>query len=400
MCMVQKLLGDFKTLGLGDASKEATLLYLAATSRMMARKLSVLLVGPSSQGKSTLLKTVQALLPEREVLSLAFVTKAAIMRVRDLRGKVILFNEHASDPELASVLRQLISEGRVQYRLIWKGSPTSIDLVGPTVILEATTTEDGIDFQNRNRALVLHLRTSHDELQQRFESIKRRRTMPAVYEDKCREEAIAWHQNFQQSLNPKLRVIIPFAEKIEFKSRHVHAQRFLENFLTLIEVIAFLEQSHREVERLPNGDACIEASIEDYAMAHHLINGIALESGEDELPDEAVALLRDLRSNSRLLGDEAFGRRTISEKIPRWTPKPLRRLLRCLQENEFLTRKAGPKNAAMYTLTDFGRAVDLEAMSRACSSLPSPTALEQLVSPPAQPCPEAGANLTRYMASS
>lgn len=395
MSMVQKFLADFKTLGLGDASMETTLLYLAAISRMMARKLSVLLVGLSSQGKSTLLKAVEALLPPQAVLAAAFITKAAIMRERDLSGKVILFSEHANDPEPASVLRQLISEGCVQYRLIWKGRPTSIDLMGPTVILEATTDEDGIDFQNRNRALVLHLQTSPEELQKRFEAIKHRRTVAAINEKKARDEIIAWHQQFQQSLNSNLRVVIPYAREIHFASPHVHSQRFLENFLTLIEVIAFIEQSNREIKRLPNGEAYIEATLNDYAMAYQIICGVNVETGEDDLPDDAVLLLKDMRRESCLLGKEPFGRRAISERLPRWSYKKLRRLLPCLQGNEFLSRKSGQHNAAMYEMTEFGRKADLDSMlPRACSSLPRPSVLQERVSNLARTCPTARASIT------
>lgn len=377
MCMVLQIMDEFKSLGLVDGAKEATLAYLAATTRKMHRKLSVLLVGPSSQGKSTILKTVESLIPKEDLLSLAFITKAAIMRAEDLRSKVLIFIEHSDDPDLASVLRQLISEGRVEYRLVLRGNPISIQLIGPVVHLEATTDEEGIDFQNRNRSLVLRLQSSPEELRERFEQIKHRRTITSWYEERKKQGIRDWHLTFQKSLNSNLRVVIPYAKEIQFKSQYPHAQRFLENVLTLIEAIAFIEQHNREKKSLPTGESYIEANHKDYAMAYRLIQGVGVDTGEEALPDDAIELIRDLRKHPQFLGLQPFGRWSIIEKLPQWSYKRLRRLLKCLEENDLMERTTGAHNAAHYRLTEFARTAELdEKMPRMRLALPKPSTLK------------------------
>lgn len=216
---------DLETLGICDHQAEATLLYLAATSRRMSRKFSVLLVGPSAEGKSTLLNAVSQLFPPEEIMSLAFLTKAALMREGDLSSRVILFNEHCADDDLASALRQLISEGEVRYRLMLQGNPQTLYLRGPLVVLEATTDQDDLDFQNRNRSLVLRINTTQEELTNRLRRIKSKCTREGIEKSLEAQSVLKRHRSIQEALDSTLDVVIPFAEQIQFRSHLPHARK-------------------------------------------------------------------------------------------------------------------------------------------------------------------------------
>ena len=63
-----------------------------------------------------------------------------------------------------------------------------------------------------------------------------------------KERIIRLHQNAQRLLETGLKVVIPFAEHLEFPSKILRTRRDNMRYLSLIEVIAFLHQHQREIK--------------------------------------------------------------------------------------------------------------------------------------------------------
>src|SRR5258707_1008771 len=79
----------FKAMGIHDHTEVAMLLYLACTSRKTREQVSVILTGQSSSGKSTILEAVLKLIPETYTEKLSFISKAALLRLKNVKGKVL-----------------------------------------------------------------------------------------------------------------------------------------------------------------------------------------------------------------------------------------------------------------------------------------------------------------------
>ncbi len=394
MSTLVQLQDDLEALGIYDHQAEATLLYLAATSRKMERKFSILVVGSSAEGKSTLLNTVSRLFPPEDITPLAFLTKAALMREGDLSGKVLLFNEHCPDAALASALRQLISEGQVRYRLMLEGTLQTLCLNGPLVILEATTDSAELDFQNRNRSLVLRINTTPVELAARLERIKSTFMQEGLARAHLAESIWLRHRTIQASLDPKLKVVIPFANQIQFRSILPHSQRFLSNFLCVVQAIAYLDQAARERHPTDSGPY-IEATLDDYRVAHHLIRTAKLETGDDLLSDEAAALLLAIRKIPECLGPQPFSRNDILSHTKEWTYKQLRRLLPQLLECGLIESTRGAHNTVRYKLSEMSRHLDREnSLTALWTTLSNPERLTTR-GQTAEACPGELANVNR-----
>ncbi len=96
----------FEQMGIRDHTEVAMLLYLACTSRKMREQVSVILAGQSSVGKSTILKAVLKLMPVADRVELSFITKAALLRMANLRRKILAINETIEDSTVRLKIEQ------------------------------------------------------------------------------------------------------------------------------------------------------------------------------------------------------------------------------------------------------------------------------------------------------
>jgi hypothetical protein len=111
--------------GVAGESRIAKLLYLAVTSRLLQRPVSVALKGPSSGGKSHVVERVLSFVPESAYYALTAMSERTLAYSEEpIRHRFLVIYEAAGmSGEFATYLmRSLLSEGRVRYETVEKTS--------------------------------------------------------------------------------------------------------------------------------------------------------------------------------------------------------------------------------------------------------------------------------------
>jgi hypothetical protein len=146
----QGILGRFAealaSSGVAGEARIAKLLYLAVTSRLLQRPVSIALKGPSSGGKSYLVERVLSLVPQSAYYALTAMSERTLAYSEEpIKHRFLVIYEAAGmSGEFATYLmRSLLSEGCVRYETVEKTSeglkPRLIEREGPTGLIVTTT---------------------------------------------------------------------------------------------------------------------------------------------------------------------------------------------------------------------------------------------------------------------
>ena len=269
-------------------TKEAQILYLALTSRLLRTPVCVAVKGPSSAGKSYLVKQVLPYFPESAYLTISGASEKAILFMEDsLEHRFLILAEAAGlQSEFAQYsIRTLISEGELNYRSVTGGpnglEPVTVHKEGPTGII-LTTTQVQVHSENETRLLSVNLIDSPQQTAAVLDAVARR------YSDSQGSYLIppdeAWIslQRWLETVNAP--VVIPFAEEVarSIPCNAVRLRRDFEKVLVLIQAHALLHNATRK--RDENGS--IIATIEDYAQVRSLVEGVVSEGIEASVPSD------------------------------------------------------------------------------------------------------------------
>ena len=167
------------------------------------------------------------------------------------------------------------------------------------------------------------------------------------------------HQNAQRLLQP-IPVVIPWANKLKFRTDQTRMRRDHQKYLSLIASITLLHQHQRaKKQRTVDGEAVdyLEATTEDAELANRLISEVMGQSLNSLLPQTRQLLI---------LLDDHISQRSEQEKKPRsqirftqrqlreafdWGDFQLRRHLSRLVELEYvLFHRTGNGNQRDYEL--------------------------------------------------
>lgn len=287
---------------LGYVGEEATkrLAYLVATSRLLAKPLSAILMAPSGAGKSDLLDKLTLLLPAEAVEFLSRVTPSALYYAGPdhLRHKVVVVDEQAGASDADYAIRTLQTKGLLRLALSVGGKTERFEAHGPIALLSGTTRSD-LDPENLSRCLELPLDDSPEQTK-RIQAAQRRawagHAPPAV-------DLQRW-QDAQRVLDAA-DVVIPFAERLDYPARTTRDRRDQQKLLSLVAAHALLHQRQRE--RDPQGR--VVAQLADYDVVHRLL-AAALEQSHDGLSPRAARVLKLLVD-----AQEPLTRREVAERI-------------------------------------------------------------------------------------
>jgi hypothetical protein len=155
--------------GVAGESRIAKLLYLAVTSRLLERPVSVALKGPSSGGKSHVVERVLSFVPESAYYALTAMSERTLAYSEEpIKHRFLVIYEAAGlSGEFATYLmRSLLSEGRVRYETVEKTSegmkPRLIERDGPTGLI-VTTTAVKLHPENETRLLSLTVTDTQEQ---------------------------------------------------------------------------------------------------------------------------------------------------------------------------------------------------------------------------------------------
>jgi hypothetical protein len=284
--------------GVAGESRIAKLLYLAVTSRLLQRPVSIALKGPSSGGKSYLVERVLSFFPKSAYYALTAMSERTLAYSEEpIKHRFLVMYEAAGmSGEFATYLmRSLLSEGRVRYETVEKTSegmkPRLIEREGPTGLI-VTTTAVKLHPENETRLLSLTVTDTQDQT---------RAVMAALAEEagEAGPNFEPWHALQVWLEDAEHRVSIPYAKILAdlIPPVAVRLRRDFGALLNLIRAHALLHQASRERD----SEGRIIASIQDYAAVRELVVDLVGEGVEATVPDtvrQTVEAVKRLREDS------------------------------------------------------------------------------------------------------
>lgn len=374
---------DMEALGYVGEETGKILGLLIGISRKLPSPLSGIVLSQSGAGKSGLTGLVEMLTPPEDVILFSRITPQALAYVaRDYLKRKLLIIEERKGAEAADYsIRVLQSKQRLSSAVTVKDPTTgkmstkTFEVEGPIAYLE-TTTNPNIDHENATRCFLIELDESEEQTR-RIHARQReaRRRGGLVAQNRC-EAIVRRHHNAQRLLET-VQVEIPFADQLEFPSRWLRTRRDNENFLSLVEVVAFLHQLQRRREVLEEGEVevvIVQATLEDYRAAYDLAKDV-LRSTFHELSRAGRELWSRVLELPDKLSEPAhqvrFTRRELRQHTG-WQEHRLRDALRELVEMEYLQGQGSQGVPYTYRLLVFD-----EAGPPVLSGLTTPDELER-----------------------
>ena len=362
--LVRRILEDYEACGLVGERVNKLMCYLACTSRLLPRPLAVLVQSSSAAGKTTLLEGTLGFMPEEAVVHTSAVTGQALyyMPREGLRHKILCVAEEQGALDATYALKLLQSEGVLRIATVGRDATTGRqqtehhEVEGPVAML-LTTTAEHPDGELANRCIILFV-CEYPEQTATIHARQRHTYLPATSHanDHTNRQALQLrHQHAQRLLEP-LPVVIPFADKLTFRSDQVRHRRDHAKYLSLIATIALLHQYQRKrITRC--GETCVVATLADARLANRLA-AATLGLRADELLPQTQQLLQELagfvteQAQLENVPREAvrFTQRQLREKLC-WSDRSLRRQLTRLVELEYvLAYRTGRGNGRAYQL--------------------------------------------------
>lgn len=249
----------------------AKILFLVMVSRLFGKPCSAVVKGESGSGKSYLVQQVLQFFPPSAYLSLTGMSPKALLYLDEsLKHRMLIVAEvqHDASEFHDYALRSILSEGRLVYKTVEstsRGNQTrALECEGPTGLI-TTTTASSIHPENETRLISLKVSYTPEsgrESMLRTAEIVNRHNEP----DRSSWQALqVWLESGDR------RVVVPYAKSLSrlFPAALPRAHRDFMQVLTLVKAHALLHRQHRDRD----GDGCIVATTEDYAVVAGLIDG-------------------------------------------------------------------------------------------------------------------------------
>jgi hypothetical protein len=274
--LMQRVVEDIAALGVAGEKELAATVYLVGTSRLLASPLAAIVQGPSSSGKSYVVKQASTLFPPEAIIKATQLTPQALfyMQPGGLVHRFVVTGERSrlendDTAEATRALREMLSEGRLSKMLPIKnkdGRPETVlaEQDGPIAYIE-TTTLTKVFNEDANRCILL----TSDETPEQTRRILS--TLAGVFARGAavdRQRIIDRHHAMQRMLQP-FAVLVPYAERLAdaMGSYRVEARRAYPQVVSMIQASALLHQRQRQID----ADGRLLAAADDYELARHLL---------------------------------------------------------------------------------------------------------------------------------
>jgi hypothetical protein len=264
--------------GLVGEIATAQLVYLAVTSRVLDKPVSVGVKGHSSSGKSYTVAKVLEFFPKEAVIEFTGMSeKALIYRDDEYSHRTIVIfevtglREGADDDMTSYFVRSLLSEGKIEYDVTERTKAGQfktrrITKTGPTNLV-FTTTKTSVHAENETR--ILSLNTDDGSAQTKG-------VFAALADETERTVDLGRWRAFQSWIQrAERRVSIPYANALAaaVPPIAIRLRRDFGQLLALIRAHAILHQQNRE----RNERDWIVATLEDYSAVRELVAPVIAE---------------------------------------------------------------------------------------------------------------------------
>jgi hypothetical protein len=324
----RRLLADIRRTGLVGEERNALVVFVAATSRLLPEPIPLFVKGPSSIGKNFLTDAVLRFFPSAEIRKLTASSERSWNYQREnLSHKIVYLKERNEASGPVHPLRLLISEKELVYFVtVREGNKSVVRKVvtkGPIAAI-STTTKDRVEVDDETRHLSIWLDESPEQTS---------RIVNAAVEHELngnegltREDLNCWHEAQRLlKLRSKFPVTFPkwltqVAQSVDANS--IWARRYFHAFLRAVKTVALI-RSFRWTDRELRQKARILVSFGDLAIATLIFGPVFAESlGRAEDMDievrqriESISATRDgkavsawdLSKNLDISMDKAYG---------------------------------------------------------------------------------------------
>ncbi len=266
-------------LGLVGEDSIARVLYLALTSRLLDKPVSVVVKGPSGGGKSFAVERVLCTMPSEAYHDLTGMSEHALIYDDEpiSHRTLVIYEAHGTAGETADyILRTLLSEGCIRYVTVIKGEeglqPLHIDRPGPTNVI-LTTTWPSLHPENETRLLTLTVQDTPVQTAGILEKLGER----AKGKESAEPDLGPWHaMQTWLALGGVRQVAIPYAPTLGQMTAPV-AVRLRRDFTMLLSLVAAHAMLH-QATRARDAQGRIVATLDDYRAVHALV-GAAVDQG-------------------------------------------------------------------------------------------------------------------------
>jgi len=367
---------DIEHLGVAGEQDTAVVVYVVATSRILSDPLGLVMQGPTSAGKTHVVKKVALLVPEDSKLDATNLSEHAwyyFEHEEYLRHRVVIVGERkqSTSPEAADegrALRQLLTEKQLTRVVVLRDPnsgqfvSTPVTVRGPIAYVETTTMEQLLD-EDASRLLPVR----PDESKEQTEKVMARlagdaegKALPAEDGDAI----IRKHHAAQLLLEEftDCSVLIPYASAITLPTDKVIARRLYGFVLSMIRAVALIRVFQKpEADRDP-----IVADIEDYRIAQRLMAPV-VQRQLAPLSDGGEDLFKRLSAS----GKAAFKSKDAAA-LQGVSARHARRRLRELLANDLIEETEDSKRNSKEYRLKLGASPD-----RTPYSLPDPEEVEE-----------------------
>ena len=248
-------------LGMVGEVRNVLIVFLVCLTLILKRKVSLIVTGPSSSGKSTVLQLPLKLFPPELVITRAsFSRRAMAYGEEPLDDKILYVNEYSGGKEAQLQLRILQSEGEIAHEYTAGGKTEVTRRSGSPVVL-TTTTEESIFEDDSTRFLAIQIDETADQNLAVFKAeISGRK--------RSEEPKLAVWRKAIRLIKDSYEADFPFPSWLGYVAEQVprdkvRSRRDWKRFLALIQVIALCRSQ---------ADGNKEITFADYCVAHRIFN--------------------------------------------------------------------------------------------------------------------------------
>ena len=362
------LLKDMERLGYVGDELGKMILYLAGTSRILNKPISVLSVANSSAGKSFAQDMILSLFPDDEVFIHTRITPKSLSHYKlyELMNKIFCIDELVGiEEEGAALVRSFMSRGKLSSaypvidRLTGKIETVYKEVIGPAAFFTSTTHEEAIDDETRNRFLILPVDESAEQTLRVMKSLIYQNTREGIITGREKEFIQRKYKVIQKALR-KLSVVIPddLSKYITFNNERISFKRKFNYYLSMIYSIALHRQFQKKIytDKDKSGKEYnfIYVTKNDIISANDIITKLFGKT-LGELNPVNEKCLRDIENYCKKHSegtdlkytDVLFTRKDIRD-MHGWEHRPLRRAFEQLHEMEYIVRSFGKDRARFY----------------------------------------------------
>jgi hypothetical protein len=259
---------ELSRIGVVGERRAGKLIYLAVTSRLLDRPVSVAVKGPSSGGKSFVVESALKFFPPEAFYALTAMSDRALAYSSEpLKHRYLVIYEAAgmASDFATYLIRSLLSEGRLRYETVEKTKeglvPRLIEREGPTRLI-VTTTSHRLHPENETRMLSLTITDTRDQMAAVFRALAQDAHRAEI--DLTRWQALqTWLATGPNG------VVIAFADRLVglVPPLAVRLRRDFKTVLMLVRAHALLHQASRRKD----DQGRVIAEIEDYRVVRELV---------------------------------------------------------------------------------------------------------------------------------